>query len=126
MLVCFREVRQVFEAYGETNVRNLFGAVFKQLVRLFETALHYPPFGCEGAEFLEVAFESRKAAPRVVGNLLYREVLSEIAVHELEDVYLPRLLEVEQRGIKILVGVQQHIQPFGHFQFEQFVRGRDV
>ena len=115
-------MRKVLESYRVADVRDFLGAVFEAHVGFFEAAFDYPAFGSEVAELFEVAFESGKASSRVVRDFVYRKVVPEIAVHELENIYLPRVGKVEQRSVKVLVGVEDYVQSFGHFQLQQLVR----
>ena len=57
-----------------------------------------------------------KSRLKVVRQVFLRELVHIVLVQEVQDVYLPRLVEVEERGGEPLVDVEQGQQPLLHLE----------
>ena len=110
------EVRLVLEAHHYVDIGNPTPALLHQPVGHLESLADEPLLGRQAADLLEVALEGGQAAPGVVRQLLLREFVHVVLVHEFQDVYLPRLVEVEKHGAEAPVDVQQGQEPLLHLQ----------
>lgn len=86
----------VFESDFGVYVHDFFAAVLHQVVGGFEPFLYEPFLRGQFADLFEIAFEGGKAAAGVVGKFFHGEVVGIIFVHKFEQIYLPRLGEVEK------------------------------
>ena len=100
--------------------------VAEHLVCLIETLLDEPFLRRKVAHLGEVTLEGGEAAPGVGGKVLQGHILRIVRFHKEQEVYLPRLVEVEQRGIETRVCVEQVINGFLHFQADDFIVGFDI
>ncbi len=117
------EMGQVLEPYFQIDLRRLFVVGLQQGVGFFQTALHNPAVRCFLVGFGEVALEGGEASAGVVGKLLHGEVAHEVLVHELLQIGLPLLLEVEEEAAEGGLQLQYHQDGFVQFRFHQFFGG---
>ena len=119
-------MRQVLESDIEADFRHFSVAGEDLLPGCLQSAADEPFLGREITYFPEIPLECGEAASGVVGYFPGSEVIHVVLFHELQYVRLPRVGKVEERGVEALVRVQQHVDAFGHFQVEQFLRGLDA
>ena len=120
------EMRAVLESHFIIHVRGLALPVAKHLVCLVQSLPDEPLLWRKVAHLGEVALEGGEAAPGVGGKLLQRHILRVVRLYKGQQVNLPRLVEVEQRGIETRVGVEQAINGFLHLQADDFIVGFDI
>lgn len=120
------EMRAVLEAHFVIHVRRLVLPVAEHLVCLVQPLPDEPFLRREVAHLGEVALEGGKAAPGVGGKFFQGHILRVVRLHKGQQVNLPRLVEVEQRGIKTCVGVEQAINSLLHLQADDFIIRFDI
>ena len=113
----------VLEAHGGADVHNLLPPLPHQRVGHFQPFADEPLLRREVAYLLEVALEGGQAPARVVRQFFLRQLVHVVLVHEVQDVNLPRLVEVEEGGCKAAVYVQQGQQALLHLQAHEVVLG---
>ena len=119
-------MRAVLEAHFVIHVRGLALPVAEHLVCLVQPLPDEPLLRREVAHLGKVTLEGGEAAPGVGGKFLQSHILRVVRLHKGQQVYLPRLVEVEQRGIETRVCVEQVINGFLHFQADDFIVGFDI
>ncbi len=100
-----REVRRILEAHLGIDIHDAPPARFHHLVGHLKPLPDKPLLRREAADFLKVALEGGEAPTGIVRQLLEGKLVHIILIHEVDDVYLPRLVEVEQGGRKAGVDV---------------------
>ena len=120
------EMRAVLESHFVIHVRGLVLPVAEHLVCLVQPLPDEPLLRRKVAHFGEVTLEGGEAAPGVGGKFLQGHILCVVRLHKGQQVYLPRLVEVEQRGIETHIRIEQAINRFLHLQADDFIVGLDI
>ena len=120
------EMRAVLEAHFIIHVRRLALPVAEHLVCLVQPLPDEPLLGRKVAHLGEVTLEGGEAAPGVGGKFLQGHILRVVRFHKGQQVNLPRLVEVEQRGVETLVRIEQAINGFLHLQPNDFIIRLDI
>ena len=119
-------MRLVLETYEDIYVRHFPASFTHHRVGLLQALAYQPFLRRKAAYLLEVALECGEAPTGIAGKILERELVHVVPVHEVEDVYLPGLVEVEQRRSEAPVGMQQREQSLLEFQLHEIGPGSDL
>ena len=114
-------MRRILEAHLGIDIHDPPPARLHHLVGYLEPLPDKPLLRREAADFLKVALEGGEAPAGIVRQLLEGELVHIILIHEVDDVYLPRLVEVEKGGRKARVDVEQRQQPLLELEVHQVV-----
>ena len=106
------EMGLVLEPHARIDIHDFLPALLHHGVGHFEPFADKPLFGRQVADLLEIPLEGGETPPGIVRQFLHRELVHVVLVHEVENVDLPRLVEVEQGGSEPLVDMEQSQQAF--------------
>ena len=102
-----RKMGRILEPYFGIDVHHLFATLLHLVIRHFKALADEPLFRSEVAYLLEIPLEGGQTPTRIMRHLLHCELVHIVFIHKFQDVYLPRFVEVEERGCKPLVDMQQ-------------------
>ena len=114
-------MRRILEAHLGIDIHDAPPARLHHLVGHLEPLPDKPLLRREAADFLKIALEGGEAPAGIVRQLLEGELVHIILIHEVDDIYLPRLVEVEQSRRKAGVDVEQRQQPLLELEVHEVV-----
>ena len=96
---------KILEPDIETGFRYPLLTGLYQLVCGLQPAFNDPFLRRQVANFGKIAFERRQTATGITCDLFHRQVIHVVIVQIVDDVYFPRINEIEQLSVEILVRV---------------------